>query len=446
MSSHLPTSLVRPNSSRSSAILTVGSTALILTLNVITGILAARALGPAGRGQMTILGLWSPFVASITTLGMPSAVNVLIKRGENPACVFATSALVATAAGTAAGIAAALVLMRALSGSYSPSQVLFAELCVLTVPFNLLLALSGAYYQAVQHFVAYNTLRVFPPLFTIVALLVLDLTTGQTPERAILAYLGPSSFIGLGAAIFIIGRRGALTSGRLAAELLHYGLRAYGAEVVGSVGSSADRLLMALRMSTPLLGIFFVARSTADALMGLQVSFAAVLLPRVAGAARIDAARLAAFTARVGFAMTASAALVIGTCAPELIRLVYGEQFLGATALFRLLLAEVLLTGAAQTLGQAYLGCGRPGTLSLIQIISVVTTAVVLAIILPKAGLGGAGVALVVIAALRFLIVWFGFPLWLAQPLPRLWLNFEDVRLVLGQRHLTKISLLVKAR
>lgn len=50
----------------------IGSKSLILGLQAATGVLTARALGPAGRGELAAMILWPLFVASVTTLGVPT--------------------------------------------------------------------------------------------------------------------------------------------------------------------------------------------------------------------------------------------------------------------------------------------------------------------------------------------------------------------------------------
>lgn len=52
----------------------VGSKSAILALQAGTGILTARTLGPAGRGELAAMILWPLFIASVTTLGVPSSL------------------------------------------------------------------------------------------------------------------------------------------------------------------------------------------------------------------------------------------------------------------------------------------------------------------------------------------------------------------------------------
>ena len=58
----------------------IASKAVILGLQAGTGILTARALRPWGRGELAAMILWPLFVASITTLGVPSSLIYFLRH------------------------------------------------------------------------------------------------------------------------------------------------------------------------------------------------------------------------------------------------------------------------------------------------------------------------------------------------------------------------------
>jgi enterobacterial common antigen flippase len=413
------------------AALTMSGTGLLLALNIATGIIAARTLGPAGRGEMMALGLWSPFLATVTTFGLPSAVNYVIRNTPcAPREIFGTAAGLAITIGTAAALVATAILPLVLADRYEAAQIWFAQQCVMTLPLVLLFIVAIACFQADARFHTYNVWRVLPTLLTLIGLIALSAADLVTPERAILAYLLPMVVAGPIASLIAVRGRPVVTW-QTVLQLMAYGLRAYGAEIVGGVGASVDRLLVVAFLPPTDVGIFFVARNLADAVMGLPASLSAVLLPRAAAASKRDAVRLAGLTARFGFMGTALVALVVGASASWLIPHLYGPGFEPAAPVSWLLLAEVVLTGTAVTLGQAYLAAGRPGLFSNIQLASSGIAAGLLAIALPRGGLHAAAVVLVIVSALRLAMVWLGFRSALRERLPRLLLYPRDVQALL---------------
>src|ERR1700681_208672 len=105
----------------------VASKCAILLINACTGILTARTLGAAGRGELAAMILWPFLLPFATTLGIPTALIYHMRhrsrdRGELVSNGFAMSialGLVATAFG-------ALILPKWLH-QYSPTAIHAAQ-------------------------------------------------------------------------------------------------------------------------------------------------------------------------------------------------------------------------------------------------------------------------------------------------------------------------------
>lgn len=54
--------------------LTVAANVTLAALGMVSGILAARLLGPHGRGQLAAIQTWPSSIATLAMLGMPEAV------------------------------------------------------------------------------------------------------------------------------------------------------------------------------------------------------------------------------------------------------------------------------------------------------------------------------------------------------------------------------------
>src|ERR1700689_5868804 len=64
----------------SALVQSAGAKRLIIGVNAATGILAARALAPAGRGDLSAMILWYSFLGSVFSLGIPSALTYRLRR------------------------------------------------------------------------------------------------------------------------------------------------------------------------------------------------------------------------------------------------------------------------------------------------------------------------------------------------------------------------------
>ena len=105
----------------------IGSKSTILALQAGTGILTARLLGPAGRGELAAMILWPLFIANVTTLGVPSSLIYHLRRRPDEREELVTNGFaMAALMGTVAAAAAALVLPWWLR-QYSPSVIHAAQ-------------------------------------------------------------------------------------------------------------------------------------------------------------------------------------------------------------------------------------------------------------------------------------------------------------------------------
>src|SRR6266851_4167131 len=67
---------------------------LVQLLNVVSGIVIARSLGPAGRGELAAVLLWPALLASLSGLGTTDAITYLTaRRPERTRDVAATGLL-----------------------------------------------------------------------------------------------------------------------------------------------------------------------------------------------------------------------------------------------------------------------------------------------------------------------------------------------------------------
>ena len=76
---------------------------LILLSGVVTSLLGAWALGPAGRGDLLVVVLWPPVIALLAGLGLPVANRYWMAREpERVSHLFSNAIIYALVGGTAA--------------------------------------------------------------------------------------------------------------------------------------------------------------------------------------------------------------------------------------------------------------------------------------------------------------------------------------------------------
>src|SRR3989442_14258298 len=69
-----------------------------LLSSVVSSLIGARALGPAGRGDLLVVVLWPPVVAMFAGLGLPSAYRYWMAKEPQRASPLFTNAVIYTIA------------------------------------------------------------------------------------------------------------------------------------------------------------------------------------------------------------------------------------------------------------------------------------------------------------------------------------------------------------
>jgi O-antigen/teichoic acid export membrane protein len=113
---------------------------------------------------------------------------------------------------------------------------------------------------------------------------------------------------------------------------------------------------------------------------------------------------------------------------PVLLMLLYGKEYSGALMILRILVVEVVLTGATQVLSQAFMALGRPGVITTLQVIGLSLTVPLMLLLIPRYGITGAALALLLSTCARFTFVLLSFPVYLHLPVPNLLIRWNDIR------------------
>lgn len=401
----------------------------IIAVNLATGVLTARYLGPGGRGEMSALTIWPLFLGGLVTFGMPSALTYNFRRHpEKQSQLFGTALLSSLVIGLLVAIVGALVIPYWME-QYPLHIIRAAQLLMLSSPIVLMNAICEPVLEVRDEFFIANALRFAIPVLTLLTLLGLAFTETMTPVRAALAY------VAAGVVIFWplthLWRRLQPNLDDLrtsVALLLRYGVRSWGINVLGTLSAHLDRALVVGILAPGAMGVYVVALSAAGALSVVRNAIQAVLFPKAASRPLREVISMTGRAVRFNVVLTAMGAGALFLTGPFLLRVVYGPDFVEGAVVLRILAAEVFFSSTTMVLAQAFMAIDRPGVVTTTQGIGVLLSIPLLAILVPKYGLTGAGIALLISAVIRFAAVLACFPLLLNEKPPSLLLTADDVR------------------
>lgn len=420
----------RSNDNSSAAVKTMIVSVLILMVNMVTGILTARYLGPTGRGEQTAMVNWSQFLAFCMTFGIPSALIYNARKCPKDAgMLYGISLLLAVIFGCLASTIG-IVLIPFWLDAFSPSVILFAQISMMLCPVIAISQINNAMMQVRSEYKKYNILRYVVPLSTLVLLAILIFTGYMTPYTSALAYLLPSIPVYVFVTIRLLREyRPKIKNGWLYFKrLLTYGIGSYGNDLMGQVSYYIDQILIAALLAPAQLGLYAVAVSLARMVNVFSTSIIVVLFPKASSLEQEEVIAITFRAFRITITATILAAIVLMLIAPLVFTLLYGAEFKEALTVFRLLVLEVSIGGGTMVLAQAFMALGKPKLVTILQGLGLALVVPLLIVLVPAYGLTGAGIAMLSSVIFRFICILFNVRFVLHTPIPRLLISRQDIQ------------------
>jgi peptidoglycan/LPS O-acetylase OafA/YrhL/O-antigen/teichoic acid export membrane protein len=404
----------------------------LLALNFATGVLVARSLGPAGRGEQAAIAMWPGFLATFATIGVPTALTFHSRRSPQEAKrLYMASAITMLVFGLVATAVGAACLPLLLHG-YDANTIRTAQWFMLFAPEPLVAAVAWAHLDSRDMFTRSVLGMFYSNAATLAALVAFRLANELTPVTAALSYIVPPAI----QALWIISRlwhwpefsiRRIFPDMR---KILPYGLQCYGIDVVKAVSSQLDLVMIVAFLSTTELGLYTVALSLSRVLNVVQSSVATIVFSRASSLNSDEAIDLISRAARLATLACIALAIFLIVVAEFAVPLVYGAAFSAAIPIFGVLTIETVLGCLVIVLFQSFMATGRPGVVTLIEACWAGTVVALLFILVPRMNLIGAATALLGAAVVRAGLCLAAYPFALKRPVPQLILNRDDVRFV----------------
>lgn len=380
---------------------------------VVSGVLAARLLGPQDRGFLALMLLIPVILWQLGALGMPVAATYFIARRRESAGAIARRL-------TRPAMLQALCLVPVHAGvlwlafAHDPHRVQLAAATTLaSIPAALAQQYGLAVLQGQQRFLAFNVLRATPVALYAAFLVALFVAGTDRLLEVALAWVtgsllaGTASLVVAARGLPAVAPEGEDVPSRTA--MAGFGLRSLLGYASPVESFRLDQAVVALFLTPVALGLYVVGLAFTNLPRFLAQSVGAVAYPRVAAEADSNAARSAMW--RFSLAGTALAAVVVVAvelAAGWLVPFFFGHAFVRAVPLARLLMISALLYSARRVLTEAARGRGFIGLGSLGEAVSLVLLLPLLAVLVPAFGAEGVAGALAGSAGVSLLVLCVG--------------------------------------
>lgn len=371
------------------------------------GILAARALGPDGKGLMTALTTWGQVLGWIAIAGLGTASGVRLARmpsGSRPQeddlrAVLGNTLVFAAVAGGGVAASAAFVLPGALA-HLGPSARSLSILSLSLIPIAIIANVTWAVQLALGRSALYNIAQVVNPVVMIAVTSGFMATVGLTPGRAIVSTI-------LGALLsFVVATKGLpwrrmRFSARMLRADLGFGLKVHLGGVFQLANYRLDYLVMSAILPAVQLGLYGTANTFMLPLATVSGAVAVLLTPKVARLAGTTEAR-DSLVWRQRELITAEATrytlvalgggIVVALVGPFLLPLLLGSAYRPSIHLMWVLTPGYVVLCFSSVVAAGTAGMGRAWLPVIIQGCSIIVTLVLLPILLPRYQATGAAV------------------------------------------------------
>jgi O-antigen/teichoic acid export membrane protein len=383
---------------------TVLVTTTSLSLNLVTGILVARILGPHGRGALTAALAAPPILSWIFEMGCAAAATYYQARHPEDAPRLISTWLVLFIPLTIAGVIIGEAALPHLLAAQSSHTLFLARLLMPTIAFVFVADLMYGLILGDQDYRFYNGMRLAQPLGVCIGYVTLWAVGALTVDSAVATTAVTSALVTLILLARVLGRHGigrpSLAIGR---ETLWYGVRAHSTFTAGLVNTRLDVLIIPAFLSASSVGLYGVATNVSWIVVTVSGGLAAIVLP-AAAARGADGRYTVVKSLYATLGVAGAVAIVLGVFAEVGVRVLYGPAFLGSVEPLRILLVGAVLYAGAATVCSGLYSLNRPFTAAIAQLSGAAVTVVGLTLFLRTGGINVAAVVSTVAYALVFVV------------------------------------------
>ncbi len=370
---------------------------LSMAAGLLSSILVARTLGPAGKGVLDLYALLPSAIVELGLLGIPSGLLFLLMNRKITLSVVHGDTLAVAGIATAVGVALAALgssQIASLFGELPPAfaavgLVLAGVIAYVAIGPNLLIGIDRAP-------LAYGI--PFAVQLVSTAMVVGMWLAGQIRIETMFA-LAVAATIGTAALYYLVVRRAHRAEPpRASTESLHtafrYGLKVYAGSVANWIHFRADQLLVANMVGVAGVGLYALSVRWAEMLWLVGYGVLNAGLYRIAASDRDESRLFTRKLFRLVLALTGGAGLFLAILAGPLISVLYGGKFDDSVVPLILLIPGVVAWDASRVLSN-YISYnrGRPLVPVAIAMTGSVVNVMLNLLTIPHFGIAGAAAA-----------------------------------------------------
>ena len=368
--------------------------ATILLTNIVSSLIGARALGPAGRGDLLVVVLWPPVIAMLAGMGLMTAHRYwMAKEPERVSRLFSNAVIYSLLAGLAGLVVSELVVTHVV-GERSPEVILLLRVYLLIVPNVLFTDLMRSLLEGTRRFGWGGLIRLVFFLIQAVGfagLWIAGRLSVATGAYTMMTAQTVAMLLALSAVLRELKPHWAPSWPEFKTSI-SYGLRDYPGGVADFTTLRLDQLMLGALASNVAIGLYVIAVRLSEMTTLVAGAIGSALMPEVA---RLEKKGEALWARSFRFAIYINVLMIVPLWlgASFILKILFGPSFVPAAGAFRWLLLAAMVLGCGSITISGLRGFGHPGLSTLARFSAAVVTAAALLVLLPRFGISGAAVA-----------------------------------------------------
>lgn len=382
---------------------------LVMILSTLTAIVTARMFGVVGKGEFSAILFWPTFLAGVVGFGLPTSLIYNMKRTTGKGAEFVRAGFLFQVPVSVFAGFIAWYSMPVWLGNYPAAVVDMARwYTVAVLPLLLAINLLVALAQSVDNFKVYNGVRLFVPLLNVAGLVVLWAAGNTRLDSAALVFFVTTTGVVIWALVKLRHelslnwfRKIETASVR---RLFGYGSRVFGVDLLGTLYSQFDKIIILSMLTAKELGLYTVVYALSRMFNVVQMAITNVIFPKVTGLSKEKIIETVGRAFRLSLILMTIIVIPSMFIGRYLMGILFGQQFLEASTALYLLSFECVLGGGSWILAASFNAMGRPGLVLVRQIIALALTIGLCFLFTPLYGLNGIALALLIGAFIRMLV------------------------------------------
>ncbi len=395
-------------------IVIVFSVSILTTLiGMVTGILVARALGPSGKGQFTLITTFPALVFCLVHLGIAEA-NVYFLRKENhrvePGTI-RSNTLYLTALISGITILVVVMFRGYVSATFLPGLPSgYFSIILLLFPLLIFETFGSSMLVAFERFKMLSFIGVLTRIFDTVTIVVVLYVFHLGLLGVVLSYVFVFALKCLGYYLTEFWRKPMrrLPDLKSMYESIVFGIKSHAQSLTGVLHYKIDIYILAIFLSTTEIGYYSVAVSLVSLIFFIPDAVGYVMYPRMTSLSDEEAHRFTAQTCRNTLFITMLPALGIFIFGRWIIQLLYGSEFLPSISALYLLLPGTISMCIYKILTRNFTSRNRQQLTVFAGLLGLGINVTMNLILIPRIGIAGAAIATSVsYSTTSFLLLFF---------------------------------------